>query len=164
MTDPHIHGRYRSFSVSRALDQLGETLSTIRKEDGLTWKEVGRILGKSDDRASDYANALSEMPIGAFLLGCREWNGRLANPVFSMLGMALVPSHEDSTTDTTKLAHVLKLTHLMGAAIADEATPGVIDDGELSFISDVDLDEAEAAITALRARKARLAATLKVVA
>lgn len=154
MTDPHFHGRYRSFSVSRALEQLGETLSLIRKEDGLTWKEVGRILGKSDDRASDYANAMSEMPVSAFLLACREWNGRFANATLSMIGMTLTPNYEDSISDTAKLAHVLKLTHLMSAAIADDATPGVIDETELATISDVDLDEAEAAIQALRARKA----------
>ncbi len=163
MTDPHFHGRYRSFSVSRALDTLGSSLKAIRDEDGLTWKEVGRILGKSEDRASDYANALSDMPVSAFLLACREWNGRFANAALSMIGMSLTPNYDDAISDTAKLAHVLKLTHLMSAAIADDATPGVIDDGELATISDVDLDEAEHAIAALRARKARCA-TLKVVA
>ena len=154
MTSPHFHGLRPSFSVSRALDTLGETLAAIRKEDGLTWKEVGRIIGKSDDRASDYANAMSEMPVGAFLLACKEWNGRFANPTLCMINMSLVPNYEDTISDTAKLAHVLKLTHLMSAAIADDASPGVIDDDELAGISDVDLDEADHAIAALRARKA----------
>jgi transcriptional regulator with XRE-family HTH domain len=164
MTDPQFHGRWRSFSVSKALDTLGDTLSTIRREDNLTWKEVGRIIGKSEDRASNYASGLGEMPVSAFLLACREWNGRFANATLSMIGMSLVPDQDDATTDTAKLAHVLKLTHLMSAAIADDATPGVIDDRELDGISDVDLDEAEAAITALRARKARRSAKLVAVA
>ena len=41
-------------------------------------------------RARDYSNALSEMPVSAFLLGCREWNGRFANGVLSLIGMKLV--------------------------------------------------------------------------
>lgn len=154
MTPPRIHGRWSSFSVSKALETLGETLSTIRREDGLTWKEVGRIIGKSDDRASDYANALSEMPVGAFLLACKEWNGRFANAALSMIGMTLVPQGVDATSDTDKMVRIAKLGHLIAAAIADKKTPGVIDDDELDTISDEDLDEASMAIAALRARKA----------
>lgn len=164
MTQPRIHGRWSSFSVSKALDQLGRTLRDIRDEDGLTWKEVGRILGKSDDRASDYANALSEMPVGAFLLACKEWNGRFANATLSMIGMTLVPQAVDDTSDTDKLVRIAKLGHLIAAAIADKKTPGVVDDDELDGISDDDLDEASLAIAALRARKARNVVKLEAVA
>jgi hypothetical protein len=156
MTAPHIHGRYRSFSVSNALDTLGASLKTIKDEDRLSWKEVGRILGKSDDRAADYSTGISEMPVGAFLLGCREWNGRLANEVFGQIGMKLVPADADDTTDSEKLCRVLKLAHMLSAAIADDKTPGVIDDDELEAFGTADLEEAERAIAALRARKAAL--------
>ena len=158
---PHIHGRYRSFSVSKALETLGNSLKTIKEEDALSWKEVGRILGKSDDRASDYANALSEMPVGAFLLGCREWNGRLANEVFGMIGMKLVPMDGADVSDTEKLCRVLKLAHLLSAAIADAKSPGVVADDELEAFSTADLEGAEAAIAALRARKATVANVIR---
>ncbi|MFD1104602.1 hypothetical protein [Sphingobium olei] len=155
-TKPQIHGRRSSFSVSAALQQIGDDLSDIRKEDSLTWKDVGRVLGKSDDRASDYANALSEMPVSAFLLGCREWNGRFANGVLSLIGMKLVEINADATTDGEKLCHILKLAHLISAAMTDLETPGAIDDGELKEIGAEALDEASRAIDALRARLARL--------
>lgn len=164
MTNPQIHGRWRSFSVSKALDTLGASLRTIRDEDGLTWKEVGRIIGKSDDRASDYANGLSEMPVGAFLLACREWNGRFANAALSMIGMSLVPAATDDVTDTTKVARLSRLLALMTAAIADVRTPGEIDDEELDTITDEELDEAESAIAVIRQRKAAKIVKLGLVA
>ncbi|WP_311271332.1 hypothetical protein [Sphingobium sp. WCS2017Hpa-17] len=154
--NPQIHGRRSSFSASVALAQLGDDLSEIKKQDGLTWKDVGRVLGKSEDRASNYATALAEMPVSSFLLGCREWNGRFANGVLSLIGMKLVEINADSTTDGEKLCHILKLAHLISAAMTDLETPGAIDDGELREIGADALDEATRAIDALRARLARL--------
>ena len=156
MSSPQIHGRWRSFSVSKALETLGASLRTIKEEDGLSWKEVGRVLGKSDDRAADYSTGISEMPLGAFLLGCREWNGRLANETLALIGMKLSPTDADDISDTDKLCRVLKLAHMISAAIADQKSPGVIDDDELDGFSSADLEEAERAIAALRARKAKL--------
>jgi hypothetical protein len=128
-------------------------LRTIKEEDGLSWKEVGRILGKSDDRASDYANSLSEMPVGAFLLACREWNGRFANSVLALIGQKIAPLASDDIADTDKLCRILRLAHLISAALADSKSPGVIDADELAGFSTADLDDAERAVVALRARK-----------
>jgi transcriptional regulator with XRE-family HTH domain len=157
MTEPQFHGRWRSFSVSNAVDTLGAALRTIKDEDNLSWKEVGRILGKSDDRASDYASGLSEMPVGAFLLACREWNGRFANAALALIGQKIAPLNSDDIEDTDKLCRLLRLAHLISAAIADSKSPGVIDDEELEGFSTADLDDAERAIAALRARKDALA-------
>ena len=154
-SNPQIHGRRSSFSVSTALQQVGDDLATIRKEDGLTWKDVGRVLGKSDDRASDYANALSEMPVSAFLLGCREWNGRFANGVLGLIGMRLVEVDNESVSDGEKLTRILRLAHVLSKALTDLDTPGVVDDAELDDIDTEMLDEATRAIDALRARKSR---------
>lgn len=153
MTAPQIHGPWRSFSVSKAVDKLGVALKQIKDEDNLSWKEVGRILGKSDDRASDYANGLSEMPIGAFLLGCREWNGRFANSTLELIGQKIAPQAGGDIADTDKLRCILRLAHLISAALADSKCPGVIDEEELGGFSTADLDDAERAIVALRARK-----------
>jgi hypothetical protein len=153
---PQIHGRRSSFSANVALAKLGDDLATIRKEDGLTWKDVGRVLGKSEDRASNYATALAEMPVSSFLLGCREWNGRFANGVLSLIGMKLTEIGTDATSDGEKLCRILRLAHLISAAMTDLDTPGAIDDGELREIGAEALDEATRAIDALRARLARL--------
>lgn len=152
MTAPHIHGRRASFSVSAALQQLGDDLAAIRKEDGLTWKDVGRVLGKSDDRASDYANAISEMPVSAFLLGCREWNGRLGNGVMGMIGQKLAPVEAEEISDSDKLCRILKLAHLLSQALTDDQTPGTVDNDELKGIGLAALDDAARGIDALRHR------------
>lgn len=160
---PQIHGRRSGFSVSAALQQIGDDLGTIKKEDGLSWKDVGRALGKSDDRASDYANAISEMPVSAFLLGCKEWNGRFANGVLSLIGMKLVETSTDIYTDGEKLSHILRVAHLIATALGDMESPGSVDDDELRDIGSEALDEAQRAIDALRIRHARLTAKPRVV-
>jgi hypothetical protein len=152
MSSPQIHGMRPSFSVSAALERLGEDLANIRKEDGLTWKDVGRVLGKSDDRASDYANALSEMPVSAFLLGCREWNGRLGNGVMGMIGQKLAPVEAEEVSDSDKLCRILRLAHLLSQALTDDDTPGSVDADELKGIGLAALDDAARGIDALRHR------------
>lgn len=149
---PHIHGKWRSFAVSDALETLGDALASIRREDGLTWKDVGRVLGKSDDRAADYATAVSEMPVSAFLLGCREWNGRFAGPVLAMIGQKLIPLDAADMSDNERLTHILKLAHLISLALTDDKTPGSIDDDELLGIGSDVLDNAARGIEALRLR------------
>ena len=153
---PHIHGRRRSFSVSDALETIGRTLSEIREEDGLSWKDVGRVLNKSDDRASDYAKALSEMPVSAFLLACKEWNGRFGNPVLALIGQKLAPVNPGYMPDKDKLTIILGLAHLLSMALAND---GEVDDHELEAIGLKALDDAARGIDALRDRLQRLNAS-----
>lgn len=155
-TAPQIHGKRRTFSVSAALETIGEDLAKIKKEDGLTWKEVGRVLGKSDDRAADYSTAVSEMPVSAFLLACREWNGRFAANVFAMIDQKLGPIDGGDMTDNERLSHLLRLAHLLSVALSDDHTPGDIDDNELEAIGSAALDDAARGIETLRARLSRL--------
>jgi hypothetical protein len=99
MADPQIHGRRSSFSASNVLNALGRGLTQIRDGDGLTWKDVGRALGKSEDRAAQYAGGSGDMGVISFLLGCREWNGRFANEALAMIGMKLVPLDRGEVSD-----------------------------------------------------------------
>lgn len=153
---PHIHGKHHGFSVSKALEQIGADLKSIKDEDGLSWKDVGRTLGKSDDRASDYANAISEMPVSAFLLGCKEWNGRFANGVLSLISMKLVDADVEPLSDTEKLTRLLRLAHLISMALNDMDTPGAVDDDELQSIGLDALVQASRAIDSLRTRLVRM--------
>jgi len=149
---PTIHARRASFSASKALDRIAEDLSAIKKEDGLTWGDIGRVLGKGEDQASKYGSGLAEMSVTSFLLASREWNGRFANGVLSLIGMKLVEVGGDLSSDSEKLSRILKLAHLISAALTDIETPGTVDDDELAQIGAEALDEATRAIDALRAR------------
>lgn len=150
-----IHGRWRGFSVSEALETLGEDLATIKREDGLTWKDVGRELGKSDDRAADYATAVSEMPVGAFLLGCRAWNGRFAGRTLALIGQQLGPIDRAEMSDNERLSHLLHLAHLLSLALLDD---GVVDDDELRSIGTAAIDNAMRGLSAMRDRLRQISA------
>lgn len=153
MRDPQIHGTRRSFAVSDALDTLGEDLKRIRDEDGLTWSDVGRVLGKSDDRAADYAKGISEMPVSAFLLGAREWNGRFAGRVLAMIGKQIGPIDSADMSDNERLAKLLHLAHLLSLALLDD---GIVDDDELRGIGGAQLDDIIGGLMALRTRLHKL--------
>jgi hypothetical protein len=86
MNTPHIHGRRRTFSASSALDAQNAILTAIKTEDAATWNDVGRVLGKSDDRAAAYANTASPIDLPTFLAGCHEWGGRFADPLLGLAG------------------------------------------------------------------------------
>ncbi|WP_374412705.1 hypothetical protein [Novosphingobium colocasiae] len=51
-------------------------MSEIKAEDGLTWSDVGAVLGVSDDQAAKYADGTATMNAVTFGRGKREWNGR----------------------------------------------------------------------------------------
>ncbi|HEX7853815.1 MAG TPA: hypothetical protein VF503_08985 [Sphingobium sp.] len=156
MSGPQIHGRRASFSASKAVDELGADLEKIKKADGLTWADVGRVLGKSDDQAAKYASGLAEMSITSFLLACREWNGRIGNGVLGMIGHKLVPVDAEDVSDSDKLCRILRLASLLADAMTDHISPGTVDTDELKSIGALALDDAARAIDALRIRLAAI--------
>ncbi len=76
MPSPTIAGKRPAYSASNALAALGRALSEIKAEDGLTWSDVGAVLGVSDDQAAKYADGTATMNAVTFGRGKREWNGR----------------------------------------------------------------------------------------
>ena len=76
MTAPAIVGRFRTVPASRILETLGDSLERVKREDGLTDVDLGRVLGKSDDQAGKYRNGTADMGVISLLLGVREWDGR----------------------------------------------------------------------------------------
>lgn len=155
-TQPGIHGTKRSFSVSTALDVAAKAIADIREEDSLTWKDVGRVIGRSDDQASLYAKGTAEMGFTSFLLACREWNGRFSAPVFELIGCKLAHLDTAEMSDNQRLTHLLHLAHLLSVALTDQDTPNAIDDIELQSIGSAALDNAARGIESLRIRLARL--------
>lgn len=74
-------GSNRVFSASNATGVIAETLKAIKEEDGLTYADLGRVLGKGADAASNYCEGSAEMGVIAFMLAWREWNGRFSGPI-----------------------------------------------------------------------------------
>jgi transcriptional regulator with XRE-family HTH domain len=150
MKAPHIHGKRPSFSVSRAVDQLGEDISRIREEDGLTWADVGRVLGKSEDRAADYARGLSEMSFTSFLLGCREWNGRFSGSVMAMICQRATGLDAEPLPHRHLLSLLTRLAFEISVALEDDDE---IDEAEMERMESL-LDDVRRGLDALRQKRA----------
>lgn len=76
MPNPTIPGKKPTYSASNALAAIGKAIGEIKAEDGLTWADIGAVLGVSDDQASKYADGTAAMNAVTFGRGKREWNGR----------------------------------------------------------------------------------------
>lgn len=129
MTVPHIHARRRTFSASRAVDVQNAVLTSIKTEDGATWSDIGRTLGKSEDRAAAYANTASPIDLPTFLAGCHEWGGRFADPLLALVGGRWADSGSVCTGDdpaSLTLASLLPAiirAELDGTTTGDELVP-----------------------------------------
>lgn len=86
MNAPHLHARRRTFSASGAVDAQNAVITAIKGDDGATWADIGRVLGKSEDRAAAYANTAAAIDLPTFLAGCHEWGGRFADPLLALAG------------------------------------------------------------------------------
>ncbi|MHA0330295.1 hypothetical protein [Sphingomonas melonis] len=118
MNAPYIHGRRRTFSASAAVDAQNAILTSIKTDDAATWADMGRVLGKSDDRAAAYANTASPIDLPTFLAGCREWGGRFADPLLGLVGGRWAEAGAICTGDEPA---ALTLANLLPAVIAIEA-------------------------------------------
>lgn len=76
MSDPQIHGNCQVYSASSAVAALGKALGEIKVQDGLTWADLGAVLGKSEDMAAKYADGSATMDVVAYGRGKREWGSR----------------------------------------------------------------------------------------
>lgn len=118
MNAPHLHGRRRTFSASRAVEVQNQIITDIKEADKATWADIGAVLGKSDDRAAAYANTASAIDLPTFLLGCREWGGRFADPLLKLAGGRWA---DDGAYCTSDEKAALTLATLLPAIIEVEA-------------------------------------------
>lgn len=115
---PHIHGTRRTFTASAAVDVQNSVLTDIKTEDGATWLDIGRVLGKSDDRAAAYANTASPIDMPTFLAGCREWGGRFADPFLALAGGRWAEAGSTCTgDDPASLTLATLLTSIIAAEL-----------------------------------------------
>lgn len=118
MNAPHFHGRRRTLTASGAVDAQNAILTAIKNEDGATWADIGRVLGKSDDRAAAYANTAAAIDLPTFLAGCHEWGGRFADPLLNLVGGRWAEAGAYCTSDEKA---ALTLASLLPAIIEVEA-------------------------------------------
>lgn len=109
-----------AFSASKVLDTVGEALTIIRREDGLTFADMAAVLGRSEDQAAKYCAGAAEMGVIAYARAKREWNGRFTGG----LDRLCHDSRPCSDADRTRQSKVLKAALALSIALED--------DGEIS--------------------------------
>lgn len=110
MRNPLIHGTRRAVSATSAVEVIGSTLQQIKTEDGLTWADLGELIGKSEDQVAKYATGIATMDAPTFLRCCERWNGRFANPVYALFDLHLGESASGKANDIP--SNLIGMTHL----------------------------------------------------
>lgn len=113
MSNPRIHGKRRTLSASAIRNALATALMQIKAEDGLTFTDVGRILGKGEDQAARYCDGTASMSAEAFYFGKHEWNGR-----FTGLADKLLETVEAQDAHKAQTL-ILKAALALSAALED---------------------------------------------
>ncbi len=86
MNRPMIFGKMVVVPASKILEALGRSLHKIKDEDGLTWSDMARVMGKSDDMVAKYAEGTAEMGVSTFYFAKQAWNGRFTGTADRMVG------------------------------------------------------------------------------
>ena len=109
-----------TYSASNALEALGQAINQIKSQDGLTWSDIGAVLGVSDDQAAKYADGSATMNVVTYGRGKREWNGRFTGD-FERL---CIDSRPGKVCDRSTLTAVLDAAASLSKALEDgEITP-----------------------------------------
>ena len=99
------------FSASSVRDTIAETLTAIKQEDGITYADLGRVLGKSGDRAEAYCNGdFSDMSGFSLLAAWREYNGRFIGPIRALVEGSRPGAHCDHAGQSSILKAALALS------------------------------------------------------
>lgn len=125
MPDRHIHRTRRIFSASNVRWAIATALEEIKEADDLTDDDLGKVLGKSADRARAYRRQEATMDAETFGRGKREWNGRFTG-YFDRL---CEDSRPGKGCDHTALTAVLDAAARLSKALEDgEIKPSEVRD------------------------------------
>lgn len=124
---PHRNNPERErpvFSASSVLDTIGQSLTAIRREDGLTFDDMGAIMGKSPDQAAKYCAGSATMDAITYARCRREWNGRFDGA----LDRLCHDTRPAAQADRTSQSMVLKAALALSIALEDddEITPAEV--------------------------------------
>ena len=114
MTRDIIVGKLPRFSASAILDAIACDLAAIKREDRLTYADLGALLGKSEDQAAKYCEGSAEMGIVSFSRAWREWGGRAVGSVQRLCEANRVSVLDDRECESTVLKAVLALSVALG--------------------------------------------------
>jgi hypothetical protein len=115
MSEPTIVRKTPTVSASSILDALARDLMQIKSEDRLTFADVGRVLGRSEDQAAKYCEGTAEMGVTAYYFAKQAWNGRFTGRADNLiLGRA-----NDTTCDQSKQSRLLKAALDLSLALED---------------------------------------------
>lgn len=115
MSSPTIAGKRPAYSAFNALEAIGRALHEIKAHDGLTWADIGAVLGVSDDQAAKYAEGTATMNAVTYRRGKREWNGRFTG-YFDRLCEESRPAKQG---DQSGLTAVLQAAACLAKALED---------------------------------------------
>jgi hypothetical protein len=121
MSAPLVHGKRRALSASSIMDAIATDLLQVKIEDKLTFADVGRVLGKSEDQAAKYCDGSAEMGVVAYAHAKKEWNGRFTGT----LDRLILESRGHVTSDRHKATIITKALLEISGALEDdeEASP-----------------------------------------
>lgn len=132
----------RRLSASTIREAIAADLMQIKSEDGLTFDDIGRVLGKSPDQAARYCDGTASMCAETYTFGREAWNGRFTGRLD-----ALLYGKPDATCDRSKESLLLKACLAMSLALED----GEIDTNEI-LANRATLENAKDAIDKLLSR------------
>lgn len=121
MSKPLIHGNTATLTASLIRAAIAQDLSQIKSEDGLTFADIGRILGKSEDQAAKYCDGTACMDAVTFQFARKEWNGRFTGSVDALVTGA----RRNRTNDRSKATAICRANMALSLALEDddEASP-----------------------------------------
>jgi len=121
MSAPHIHRKGSIVPASLLVSVAGDTILKIRSEDGLTWADIGDMIGKSEDQVTKYANGLATMDFTTFLRGVQAWGPRFVNPVLGQIDMHIADRSSDGEHDVKAgMIDLMQLVLELQKALADD--------------------------------------------
>lgn len=114
----------KPYSASNALSAVAQALSEIKHADGLTWADIGAVLGKSDDQAAKYAEGSATMDFITYGRARKEWGKRFTCYFDQLCGEGQAPGE----CDRRDMASVAVAAAKMAEALEDD---GLIDADEV---------------------------------
>ena len=125
MTKPTIQGFALRFAASNLLETVGDAIARAKRNNGMTYADVGAAFGKSDDVAASYAAGHSDMPLSAFVRGVGGLGDDVGNAAFAFIGRKLVPiDTPEPTPDTSKLAPAARAVTMLAECTAPDSKGG----------------------------------------
>lgn len=104
----------RRLSASMIRTAIADDLMQIKAEDGLTFDDIGRILGKSADQAARYCDGTASMCAETYTFGREAWNGRFTGRLDAML------MKRDDTCDRKKASSITRANLAVSIMLEDD--------------------------------------------